>query len=228
MQRASPASSRCSGVQASSAGIGEPPRSLVAVPSRSTETAYENVFARIDTEGNLHSRHGARAPRRDRLHGPARAGGGAPRRTRGAARRTAARGAARSSRKAGEEVRVADARDESALRDAFRGAVGRRVLRRAVPRARRSRRSQAAVGRGCALPRHERGAGVGSRLVQDGFESRRDRSSCRRSASITSPATWLRDSQPSRSTARWTRSSSRTRSKASARAAARGARSARS
>ena len=50
MQRARPASTRCSGDHASSSGSGEPPSPLRAVPSRSTETAYENVFASVATK----------------------------------------------------------------------------------------------------------------------------------------------------------------------------------
>ena len=58
----------------------------------------------------------------------------------------------------GEEVRVADARDEA--RCARRsGCVGRRLLRRAVPRA-RPRASRGGGRRGSALPRHDRRAGV--------------------------------------------------------------------
>ena len=225
MQRASPASSRCSGVQASSAGIGEPPLSLVAAPSRSTETANENDLARDRHRGNLHSRHGARDPRRHRLHGPARARRGAPRRTRAEARRPAARGAG--------------------------GARRRRARRCASPtpatRARCATRSRVQLSsRRCAGPFLELGlapveAAVGERahyldttgeqafvrLVHDRVELRHG-SSCRHSASTTCQATWPRGSLPSRSTARSTRSSSRTPSRGSARAAARGARSARS
>ena len=121
MQRASPARRRCSGVQASSAGIGEPPFSLRAAPSRSTETAKEKDFARALIKatytramalailgvtgytGRLVLAEARRAGLEVRLVG----------RRREALEELAA---------PGEEIRVADARDESALRDAFEGA----------------------------------------------------------------------------------------------------------
>ena len=121
MQRASPASTRCSGDHASSSRSGEPPSSLRAVPSRSTETAYENVFALVATQatythlmslailgvtgftGRLVLDEARRAGLEVRLVG----------RRREALEALAA---------AGEEVRIADARDEGALGEAFAGA----------------------------------------------------------------------------------------------------------
>src|SRR4249920_1559427 len=120
MQRASPASTRCSGDHASSSGSAEPPSPLRAVPSRSTETAYENVFALVATgstythlmslailgvtgfTGRLVLDEARRAGLQVRLVG-----------RRGDALEALAR--------AGEEVRVADARDDEALRAAFTG-----------------------------------------------------------------------------------------------------------
>ena len=145
MQRASPASSRCSGVQASSAGIGEPPLSLVAAPSRSTETAYENDLARIGTAGTytramvlallgvtgytgrLVLAEARRAGLEVRLVGRRRE-------------------ALRSSPAPGEERprRRRPRRGRAARR--VPGRVGGRVLRRAVPRARpRARRGRASA-----------------------------------------------------------------------------------
>ena len=196
MQRASPASSRCSGVQASSAGIGEPPFSLVAAPSRPTETAIRERSCAHRHRGNLHSRHGARAPRRHRLHGPARARRGAPRGTRAEARRPAARGAGGARRRRGGGARRRRPRRERPARR-VPGCVGRRVAAPGRSSSSASAPVEAAVGAG-AHYLDTTGEQAFVRLVHDRIEVRRP-SCCPRSASTTCPATWPRGWPPSRS-----------------------------
>ena len=146
MQRASPASTRCSGDHASSSGSGEPPSSLRAVPSRSTETAYENVLALVATEatythlmslailgvtgftGRLVLDEARRAGLRVRLVGR---------------RREALEALAGRARRCASPTRATTASLGTRLRGRDRRRVARRPVSRARPRARCRRRSAA-------------------------------------------------------------------------------------
>ena len=115
MQRASPASTRCSGDHASSSGIGEPPSSLRGSPVAVDRDGVRERLGARGHGGNLHSPHVARDPRRHRVHGPPRARRGPD----GQGLRCGSSGrradALEELARAGEEVRVADARDGEAL-----------------------------------------------------------------------------------------------------------------
>ena len=158
MQRASPASTRCSGDHASSSGSGEPPSSLRASRRGRPRPRTRTSSRRVATRGNLHSPHVARDPRCHGVHGPPRARRGPAGRAPGAARRAAPRGARRACRAGRGGARRRRSRRGVArrgLRRCERGRVARRPVPRARPRARSGR-----DGRGRPLPRHERRAGV--------------------------------------------------------------------